>query len=106
MSNNDNMYNVVPTPAQGGPGLAIASMVLGICGVVFGCCFYWLAFILGVIGLILGAVALAKKTRGRGMAIAGLVLSIITIAFGVIGLVCGAALYSEVMGQSAMNSLS
>ena len=105
MENNVSNTNLSPAPVQGGPGLAIASMVLGICGVVFGCCFYWVAFILGVIGLILGAVALAKKTRGRGMAIAGLVLSIVTIAFGVIGLVCGAAVYSGVLGQSAIDSL-
>ena len=106
MENNINDFNSTPAPVQGGPGLAIASMVLGICGVVFGCCFYWIAFVLGVIGLILGAVALAKKTRGRGMAIAGLVLSIITIAFGVIGLVCGAALYTEALGKTAVDSLS
>ena len=38
-------------PNQPNSGLAIASMVLGICGVVFGCCTYYLGFLLGIIGI-------------------------------------------------------
>lgn len=90
-------YNQVPggDAPQGGAGLAIASMVLGICAVVLGCCIGWLGLVLGLVGLILGGVSLSKKTPGKGMAIAGLVLSIIAVAFAVIGMIAGAALLSS-----------
>lgn len=97
-------YNQVPggDAPQGSAGLAIASMVLGICAVVFGCCFTWLGIILGLVGLILGGVALSKKTPGRGMAIAGLVLSIIAVALAIIGMIAGAALLSSLQGLADM----
>lgn len=66
-------------------GLAIAGMVLGIVGfaVVFIPCIGWLlAIILGIVGATLSGIGLAsagKLGSGKGMAIAGLVLSIIAI---------------------------
>ena len=59
-------------------GLAVASLVLGIIGFVFGG---------GLLGLILGAVQLSKIRKqpniygGKGMAIAGLILGIISVAY-------------------------
>lgn len=72
-------YNGMP-PRRGLDGTAVASLVLGICGFLF---------ITPVIGLILGIVALAtiKRTgrRGKGQAIAGIVLSSLWITvFGII----------------------
>lgn len=64
---------------QGGAGMAIASMVLGIVSLVLSCCIPWVTFVCALIGVILGGVALAKKTAGKGMAIAGLVCSIISL---------------------------
>ena len=63
--------------------MAIASLVLGIASVALG----WLGllWILGVVGIILGAIALKKlKADGQptGMATAGLILSIIGTAYG------------------------
>jgi hypothetical protein len=62
-------------------GLAVASMVLGICGLLFG----WLYVIPCILGVVFGAVALrkinAEGLAGRGMAIAGLVCGIIGTAF-------------------------
>lgn len=79
---------------QGGPGLAIASMVLGIIALVLSCLWY-ISIPCGLVGLILGGVALAKHTRGKGMAIAGLVCSIIAIGLVIIILAgLGAALTS------------
>ncbi|WP_194924993.1 DUF4190 domain-containing protein [Catenulispora pinisilvae] len=59
-----------PKPPTGTNGLAVAAMVLGICGFLF---------VTPILGLILGLVALSavKKSgqRGRGMAISGVTLS-------------------------------
>lgn len=69
-------------------GFAIASMVCGIVGIVFFCVFY-LSMILAVLAIIFGALVLNDNKKngtntGRGMAIAGLVLGIVTIGLAVI----------------------
>ena len=56
-------------------GMAIASMVLGIVGLVLSCLV--IGIIPCVIGLILGIVVLVKQKAGQGMAIAGIVTSLI-----------------------------
>ena len=62
-------------PDRSGGGLAIASLVLGIIGL--------LLFPLALIGLILGIIAVSKSgERNRGMAIAGLILSAVGLVFG------------------------
>ncbi len=69
-------------------GLAIASMVCGILSLVF----FWVplfGFLLGIIAIIFGAVAIRQIGRepnlgGRGMAIAGLVCGIVGVAGWVI----------------------
>jgi hypothetical protein len=67
-------------------GLAIASMVLGI---------LWLYFIGSILAVIFGHVSLSqiKRTgqRGRGMAIAGLVLGYIGIGLLVVGIIAVAS---------------
>jgi hypothetical protein len=72
-------------------GLGIASMVLGIVGIVFALtvCLAPIGVIVALVGVILGGVSLSKyKTaetqEGKGMATAGLVLCIITLAIAVI----------------------
>lgn len=72
-------------------GLAITSMILGIVGILVSCCFYWLTFICAVVGLILGIIALKKKTAGKGMAIAGIILNAISAVFGVVMIFLGTA---------------
>jgi uncharacterized membrane protein len=68
-------------------GKAIASLVLGILAAV--CVFFGygalLGIVLGIIGLILGISA--KKESPSGMATAGIVLSIISIAICAIGFI-------------------
>ncbi|MBF6176271.1 DUF4190 domain-containing protein [Nocardia blacklockiae] len=70
-----------PPQQQGTNGFAIAALILGILGGVCG-----LAIVFGVIALVQ-----IKKTgqRGRGLAIAGLALTTVWIAVGVIGAVAG-----------------
>jgi hypothetical protein len=65
-------------------GMAVASLVTGILGIITS--FIFIGLVLAVLGVIFGAVALRqikrnpKRFRGRGMAIAGLVCGIITLA--------------------------
>lgn len=65
-------------------GKSVASLVLGIIGVVLGFLglWGWTGAILGIIGLILGV--LGRKENPTGMATAGIVLSIIAVALGLI----------------------
>lgn len=88
MDQNNNM------PQQGGKGLAIASMVLGIIALVF-FCFFWISIPCGIIAIILGGVALATKKPGKGMAIAGLVCAILGIAVYVILYAVGASILAS-----------
>jgi hypothetical protein len=56
-------------------GKSVASLVIGIVSLVFG-----FTFILPIIGVILGALGISREPAGRGMAIAGLVLNLISLA--------------------------
>ena len=84
---NDPYNGSMPTP-EGPKGKAIASMVLGICAVVFGCCLWaWLGIVLGIIAIVLGALVLKNKEAGKGFAIAGLVCGIVGAVLGVAGVI-------------------
>jgi hypothetical protein len=96
---NQNFNQVPVQNNQGGSGLAIASMVLGIVALVLSCCFYYISIPCAIIGVILGAVALSKKSAGKGMAIAGLVCSIISLVPAIIMIVAGASLWSSISGM-------
>lgn len=66
-------------------GLGTAGMVLGIIGICFSVVpeINYIAFILGILALIFSSISLAKKAS-KGKAIAGLVLSLLTILFSII----------------------
>ena len=66
---------IVEEPPQKGNGFAVVSLVLGIVGLVFVCCFFGLSFILAIIGLVFGILSLIQGRKGTGMAIAGTVLN-------------------------------
>ena len=66
--------------------MGVASLVIGIIALVisiFLAGFNWFGVILGIIGIILGALG-RKNPAKKGVATAGLVLSIIAVALGVI----------------------
>lgn len=90
----ENMQQPNNNMANESKGLSIASMVLGIISLVF-FCFVYICIPCGLISIILGGVALATKKAGKGMAIAGLVCSIIGIAIYVICLLVGASLLAS-----------
>jgi hypothetical protein len=71
-------------PGTGPPGIAVASMVVGLAGVMFG--FFCGAPVPGIVAVILGVIALRQMTNapnpaGRSMAIAGIVLGGINLVF-------------------------
>jgi Domain of unknown function (DUF4190) len=70
-----------PQPAKQGNGLAIASLVCGIIGLlIFG-------VVLGPLAVIFGAIGLSRANRGasgKGMAIAGIVLGAIATIVAII----------------------
>ncbi|MFO0863336.1 MAG: hypothetical protein U0744_01515 [Gemmataceae bacterium] len=78
-----------PRPTGGTNGLAIAGMVLGIVGLVlaFIPCVGWiLGIILGIVGAALSGIGLSsanKSGSGKGMAISGLILSILAIVVAI-----------------------
>lgn len=77
------------TNVQPSHGMAVASLVLGILGVVFCtliCCFYYVGIALSVIGLVLAVMA-KKNGNDEGICKAGLILSIIGVVFGVLWII-------------------
>lgn len=68
-----------------GNGLAVASMVLGICTVVF-CWVPFFNWLLALLAIIFGAIGLGKAkrvNRGKGAAVAGLVTGVVGALLGV-----------------------
>ncbi len=73
-------------------GLAVASMILGIISLLFGCCFWYVSLPAALVSIALASVSLAKKNDGKGMAIAGLVTSIVSLVPAVIIFLTGTSL--------------
>lgn len=69
--------NVPNNRNNGSGGMSIASMVLGIVGFVF--TFIVIGIVPSLIGLVLGIIALATKKPKKGMAIAGVILSALSL---------------------------
>lgn len=90
MDMNMNMQN-----APKSSGLAIASLVLGIIGLVLSCCVPYVPLLLALLAVVLGGVSLAKKQGGKGMSIAGLICGIITLIPSILVVIYGAALMAE-----------
>lgn len=88
---NENMNGQYPNPQMQDPmqpqqesiGMAIASLVLGIVSIVT-CCWWQVSIVVGIVGLVLGILHNKKQTTGKGMAIAGIVLSIVGLSISVI----------------------
>ena len=73
------MENENQTPIEEKKGLSIASMVLGLVGIVIA------ALPCGILAIIFSV--LGKKKGGKGFATAGLILGIIDVVFGLIAVV-------------------
>lgn len=94
MDNQNTNFN--EPQYQGNAGFAIASMVLGILSLVL-CCIAYLSLVLGIIGIVLAVISLRKQAPGKGMAIAGLVCSLISVSLFLVFLIFGPAITSALM---------
>lgn len=92
--------NFQDVPPQGGKGMAIASMILGIVSIVTSCIWY-LGIPCAIVGLILGILH-NKKNEKSGMATAGIVCSIISLVLVILILVL-AAIGFAALGASGIN---
>ena len=63
-------------------GLAIAALVLGICGIVFSFCCVGAPF--GIAAIVFGIVALAKKAFPNGMSVAGIIMGGVSILLSIV----------------------
>lgn len=87
-SNFTNNYTQEPMEPEK-KGFSIASMVLGICGFV-AWCIPLFGYPVTIVGLIMGIVG--KNKGGRKMAIAGIILSAITLVLTLVNSIWGAYL--------------
>ncbi|MEQ4716231.1 DUF4190 domain-containing protein [Nonomuraea sp. B19D2] len=91
-------YGAPPQPGRSTNGMAVASLVLGIVGLIF-------CGLTSIPGVILGHIALnrIKKTgeEGSGMAVGGLVTSYITVVLWVIGWIIFGGMLLSLIGLSA-----
>lgn len=86
-------YSSGPTPSTPGKGLGIASMVCGIVAIVLFCIWY-LSIPCAIVSVIMGAVSISKaKEAGmkNGMATAGIVCSVISLALVILFIIIVAA---------------
>jgi len=86
-----------------GKGLALTSLVLGILSLVFMFVpfFGWIGTIVGIVGIILGAIAKQQGAKG-GVATAGLVMSIIGAALSLILYIACYACIASVVNNPAL----
>lgn len=77
-------------------GFSITSMVLGIVSLVMWCITY-VSVPAAIVGLILGIIG--RKRAGKGMALAGIVTSIIALSLGIIFTIIGISSIS-LLGES------
>ncbi len=68
-------------------GMAIGSMICGIISLLLSCCFWYVALPVAIAGIVLGILVIKNKKGGKGMAIAGLVLSGITVIIAILALI-------------------
>ena len=85
--------------------MGVASLVLGIIAVlitIFAQAYGYIGIILGVIGIVLAAIGMKKNPAKKGLAVAGLVLSIIATALCSIVwiscVICAAAISTGLSG--------
>ncbi|MFF0767773.1 DUF4190 domain-containing protein [Nonomuraea wenchangensis] len=98
-----NPYGAPPPPPRPTNGMAVASLVLGIVGMIS-------CGLTSIVGVILGHIALARIKRsgeeGQGMAVAGLVTSYIMVVINVLLLIWFGGMILSIIGLGAAASTS
>lgn len=82
------MENENQTPIEEKKGLSIASMVLGLVGLVI------FAVPCGILAIIFSIIG--KKKGGKGFATAGLILGIIDVAFGLLAIIISLSTFASI----------
>ena len=102
-------YSAAAGTGQAGAskGLTIAGLVLGIVAIIFAFIpgIGWLGWICGIVGIVLSAISIsASKKAGEknGMAVAGLVLSILALAIGIILVMVACAAGCAIAGTAGL----
>ena len=102
-----NQQPAPQSPDDPGKGMGIASLVLGIVGLCTGSLF-GLGCVLGIVGIVLAVISGNKSSavglKRNGLAIAGLVCSIIAVVSGAACLIC--TICTATAGTAASSSLS
>ncbi len=78
--------------------MSICALVCGVLGLILVWVVTWLGLILAILGIVFGGIGMskAKKTNtGKGLAVAGLVCGIISLAVCIIAVIVVACLISE-----------
>ena len=95
-SYDNNSQPIYEHQSSGRRGFAIASLVMGILGLVGTCCstmtFGVLNLLLGIVGLIFGILGL--KSQSKGIAIAGIVMAALNLIIGILLLIVMVAAFS------------
>ena len=101
----DSSFNApVDNQPEGGKGMAVASMVLGIVSIVMLCCSQYISLPCAIIGLILGIIY--KKNNGKnGMATAGVVCSIVSLVISILAIIASVVFLGAVGGREGLNEL-
>lgn len=78
---NYNQYGFQPQQVKKPIWAAVTSFVLSIVNIVFCCC---MTYILAPLSIIFGIVSLAKKWAGKGLAVAGIIISSVSLVLMII----------------------
>ena len=90
------VQNKAATPEEK-KGLSIASMILGIVSIVGFCINGYVALICGILAIVFGVIG--KKKGGKGMAMTGFILGIISLALYAVVLLLGATLFTAALSS-------
>ena len=85
-TNHDGAAEAVtnaPAPESSSKNLALASLILGVIGILTGWLF-GLGIVLGLVAVVLGGLVLMKHKAGKNLAIAGLATGLLAIIAGVV----------------------
>lgn len=98
------MPQMQPSQPAPGSGFAIAALIVGILSMTL-CCVG--GALIGLLGLIFGIVSINKKESGRGMAIAGIITSVLGMLIGIFLIVEVVAVFAGLgnMSQDQLNDL-
>ena len=81
-----------------GNGLGTASLVIGIISLLLSCCY---GGVIGVVGIILGVIAISKNNSQKGTAIGGIVTSAIALAITIFMVILGVSILDSIGNSSS-----